>query len=93
MQNIYVSSVQGAYSDSVTLSRDARIRSGISEQTLHVVLFPGSSGGGSRAWYTLFAHVREFMEQGQEMCLQTNLVTWRGVASTEVIYMYSKRKK
>ena len=27
--------------------------------------FPGSSGGESRAWYVLFAHAREFMEQGQ----------------------------
>ena len=27
--------------------------------------FPGSSGGESRAWYPLFAHAREFTEQGQ----------------------------
>ena len=30
-----------------------------------VASFPGSSGGESRAWYTLFAHAREFMEEGQ----------------------------
>ena len=27
--------------------------------------FPGSSGGESRAWYTLFTHAQEFMETQQ----------------------------
>ena len=30
-----------------------------------VASFPGSSGGESRAWYTLFAHAREFTQQGK----------------------------
>ena len=33
--------------------------------SLLLASFPGSSGGESRAWYTLFAHAREFTEEGQ----------------------------
>ena len=48
-----------------------------------IASFPGSNGGESRAWYALFAHVREF----------TNSVTWRGVVRRQYTGIVSGRTR